>query len=169
MAGVVTNQNELLNIMKVAATKALNGITKEVIDIFKEEYIMKMIYEQHMPNVKYHADTRTPTYEFKNAWDWTPIKDDVTKLSTMLWYNPDKLNFNNETFLHGSVYSTPEDVRASLMIILDKRGRSSSLWLSSTANRKKAYWQEFIKTMFDNGGLTKIVTRHFLANGFIKS
>lgn len=175
MAGTISNENELIKVMKEAVRKALDGVTKDVLQIFREEYIMKMVYEEHIPNSRYYNNSRTPTYEFKDAWDWSAIREDVKELSTQLWYDGSTLSFDeigddwrNDTYLHGSRYSTPPDVRMHLMDILNKKGRSSSLWLSSTAVRKRAYWTEFIKDMITRGELEKIVTKHFVANGFIK-
>ena len=55
------------------------------------------------------------------------------------------------------------------MEILDKKGRTSSLWLSNNTNRKEAYWQKFIEDMFDGGELSKIIEEEFRLVGFIKN
>ena len=166
MSQTTNSQDDLLRIMRQKAVKALEKITKEVIEIFKKDYVMAMVYNSHLPNVKYYNNTRMPTYEFLDAWDWSQIKDEVTRLSTEMWFDSNKLGFNSNAFLHGSRYSTPEDVRENLMDILNKRGYSSSLWIS--VKRPKAYWDEFIKAMFNKGDLEKIITKHFISEGFTR-
>lgn len=144
--------------------EALEAITEEVLDLFRKEYIRKYVYNSHGSNVDYHAGSGVPTYEFENAWDWTPIRRQVNSLVTELWYNPSRLTFDADTFKHGSIYSRPEDVRASLMDILNKTGYSSSLWLS--VSRDTAYWEQFLIDMFDSGKLGQIINKHVTSKGF---
>lgn len=166
----IRNEQEFVTMMEKLLREVLDGITKEVIDIFKEKYIRRYVYsspDSHGPNKMYHGGTRKPTYEFEGAWSWTPIKKQLETLSTEMWFNPSKLTFDDSTFRHGSIYSTPEDVRASLMDILNKEGYSSSLWLS--VKRKEAYWNKFLEDMFSSGELGRIVSKHFLSKGFTQT
>lgn len=147
------------------ASEILEETADEVIEIFKRDYIMRYVYESHMPNVKYHNNTRKPTYEFRDSWDWTAIKKTLKTISKELWFDPSKLSFDESTFLHGSKYSTPEDVRENLMDILNKTGRSSRLWLSSTAIRPVAYWNKFLEDFISGGQLDRILTKNFSLRG----
>jgi hypothetical protein len=165
----IRNETQLVGVLEMVLAEVLEQTADEVLEIFKRDYLMKYVYESHMPNVIYHENSRKPTYEFLNAWDWTGIRKTIKTLSKELFYNAGKLSFNEETFLHGSIYSTPEDVRASLMDILNKKGRSSSLWLSSTAIRPVAYWDKFIDDFIVGGQLDKILTKYFAINGIRKS
>lgn len=162
----IENQADLERLIEQQARKAIEGATEEILKIFKEDYIKKMVYNSHGKNVSYYNGTGKATGEFENSWNWTDIKRVVNSLVTSLFYNPDLLSHDSPTFLHGSKYSSPEDVRENLMDILNKEGRSSSLWLS--VSRPQAYFDEFISSMFDDGELDKILTKHFLANGFTR-
>jgi hypothetical protein len=152
--------------MQEKAMRAIEDATKEILKEFRENYIRKFVYEGHKSNVRYHNDTKKPTYQFLNAWKWTEIKRATNSLVTELFYNPDMLGFDSSTFLHGSIYSRPNDVRETLMDILNKSGRSSSLWLS--VSRNTPYWDRFLEDMFNGGKLERILTKHFKNLGFRK-
>ena len=160
----ITNDSQLLKAMEDAARNALDGITNEVLGLFQEQYVRKYVYDSHGENAMYHAGTKTATNEFLEAWQFDNIKKTLNTLSTELWYNPGKLHFDMDTFLHGSLYSTPPDIRASMPQILE--GKQSSLWIS--VNRPVKFFEQFISDMFSGGQLEKIITKHFLNNGFTK-
>jgi hypothetical protein len=152
--------------MEQKAREALDGTSKEILETFQNEYIKKFVYDSHGGNVDYHNKTRRPTYEFLNAWQFTEIRKQVDTLVTEMWYNPGRLEFDMNTFKHGSLYSSPPDVRASLMEILDKAGYSSSLWLS--VSRSTPYWQQFLEDAFSGGLLERILMKHFKDKGFVR-
>lgn len=165
----IASEQGLAAAIEILVKEALEDITKEVLDQFKKNYIRKYVYsspDSHSPNKLYHGGTGTPTFEFEKAWDWTPVKKQLKSLVTEMWFNPSRMTFNSDSFRHGSIYSRPEDVRASLMDILNKDGYSSSLWLS--VKRKEAYWDKFLEDMIDDGQLGKIIEKHFVAKGFVK-
>ena len=147
--------------MEKLATKAIERATDRILTEFQRDYITEYVYTD---NVKMYERT----YDFIRAWDWTPIKKEINKVSTMMWYNAGKMDFNLDKFQHGSKYSTPESVIASLMEILDKKGRSSSLWLSNGVNRKEAYFQKFIEDFFKGGRLERILSEELEKVGFSK-
>lgn len=166
---MVDTQADLQSLIEQQARKAIEAATEEVLDIFKEKYIQKMVYDSHKVNARYHDDTMEPTGQFKRAWMWTAISKVLNTLSTEMFYDPTLLRHDSSTFLHGSKYRKrgsiwSEDARETLMDILNKEGRSSSLWLS--VSRPEAYFDRFIEDMFDNGELNRILTKHFTAHGF---
>lgn len=142
--------------MKEKAEKAIGEAAKEVLKVFKNEYVIKFAY---IENPKQYSRT----LEFLNAWDFSDVKAELTKVSTELFYNPDLLKtFDPDNFIHGSHYSSPPDIRDNLPAILE--GKQSRLWLSVPRNVK--FFEKFLKDMFDGGQLEKILTKHFLNNGF---
>ncbi len=145
--------------MEKLATEALKEASEEVIEIFKTKYIMGYAY---IENPKQYRRT----FEFREAWEFTDLKKQANYILTELWYNSSKLKtFDPENFIHGSKYSSPQDVRDNLPAILE--GKRSSLWLS--VDRKGKFWKEFIKAMFDSGELDKILTKHFSKRGFVRA
>jgi hypothetical protein len=148
------------------ATEALEAASEEILEIFKRKYVEKYIYNSHGKNSIYHAGSGKPSYEFRDAWRFTELRKQLNIISTELWYNPGRLEFDMDTFKHGSLYSTPPDSRASLMDILNKSGYSSSLWLS--VSRSVPYWDKFLEDAFSGGLLNKVITKHFTSRGFVK-
>jgi hypothetical protein len=161
----IRNQTELNLLLEKIAEEAIEATADEVLEIFRRDYILKYVYESHMPNQVYHNKTRKATFEFRDAWEWTMLKKVANTLMKELWYNPATLGHDITTYLHGSKYSSPEDVRENLMDILNKTGRSSRLWLSSTAVRPVAYWDKFLSDMVDSGKLKTILDKQFSNRG----
>lgn len=161
------SEKDILREMERLVRQAVDDITKEVLDLFKRQYVRRYVYDSHGANKKYHAGSRKPTYQFEKAWEWTELRKQVNILATEMWFNWETLNYNESTFLHGSKYSSPNDVRENLMDILNKKGYSSSLWLS--VSRDVPYWDKFIEDMFARRQLEKIVEKHFVAKGFSKA
>lgn len=160
----IKNEGELKSIMEQKASEALERVAKRVIDIFKKDYILKYVYTD---NPKQY----TATFDFLNAWNWTPLKKEITKISKEMWYNPDLMfhsDISDGKYQHGSKYGSPPLAIKELMEILDKTGRSSSLFLSNGVNRKGAYFKEFENDMFGGGMLEKIITEEFSKVGFVK-
>jgi hypothetical protein len=142
----------------------MQDATEEILAIFQRDYVRKFVYGSHGKNVSYHDGSGKPTMEFYNSWEWTQIRKLTDSLVTELWYNPANMSFDMDTFLHGSRYSSPNDIGENLPAILE--GKQSSLWLS--VNRPIKFWQQFIADLFSGGKLDQIITKHFVSRGFQK-
>ena len=147
--------------MQKLAGEAIEAVADRVLTEFQRDYIAKYVYTDS-PSMYQR------TYDFIRAWDWTPLKIEITKLTKEMWYNPGKVDPNIDKYQHGSIYSTPEIVIASLMDILNKTGRSSSLWLSNGVDRKEAYFDKFLEDFFAGGKLERIVFQEFTKRGFVR-
>jgi uncharacterized phage-associated protein len=147
--------------MEERATEALEKIAGRVLEIFKKDFVRKLVYQSHGTNKVYK-----PTYEFEKAWQWTPLKKQVMTLSKEMYYNPIGMTLDRDNFIHGSNFpkSSPSDARKNLADILNKSGKSSSLWVS--VSRPVPYWDVFILAAFQGGMLSKIVNEEFTKVGF---
>jgi hypothetical protein len=150
--------------MEKLVIEALSDATEEILDLFKKSYLKRYVYDSHGKNVSYHDGSGKPTYEFLESWEWSQIKKATNSLVTELGYHPEKMSFDMDTFLHGSRYSSPNDVRENFPAVLE--GKQSSLWLS--VNRPIKFWQQFIADLFSGGKLDQIITKHFVSRGFQK-
>lgn len=159
----IRNEAELKTVLEKEIEKAFEGITDEVMSLFKRDYIRKLVYESHGKNAKYYNGTRSPTYQFMDSWVWSNIKKQANTLVRELYYNPDNMDFDMPTFLHGSRYSKPNDIRNNLPAILE--GKQSSLWLS--VSRPQKFWEVFISDMFSGGKLENIIIKHFKSLGMM--
>jgi len=154
----IKNEQDLKKMMEKLAGEALEDASDEVLEIFKRDYIMGYAY---IDNPKEYRRT----FEFKEAWNFTDLKKQANTILKELWYDPAKLKtFDPDRFIHGSKYSSPNDIRDNLPAILE--GKQSSLWLS--VPRKGKFWEEFIQEMFSKGELDKILTKHFSKRGFVR-
>lgn len=160
----IRNEQDLKSLMEKLAGEALEKAANDVIEKFKKDYILKYVYDTD-------PESYRRTWDFLNAWDWTDLKRDLKTISKEMWFNPGKIthiNIDDGFYQHGSIYSRPPIVSASIMEILNKKGRPSSLWLSNNTNRKEAYWDKFIEDMFKGGELDRILTKRFSEKGFVK-
>lgn len=156
----IQNDQQLEQVILNASEKALRAVTEDVLQRFRKDYIRRYVYESHSPNKVYK-----PTFEFELAWDWTQMIRTVKSISTELWYDSNKVQtFDPKRFIHGSKYSSPNDVRDNLPSILE--GKRSSLWVS--VSRPVKFWQQFISFMIQGGAMNKIVEKHFVAAGFTR-
>jgi hypothetical protein len=149
--------------MEERAGKAIEKSAEEILRLFRKDYILKFAYIKSPK--KYGR-----TMEFYNAWLFSRLKKEATRLSTELFYNADTVKsfFPDadapDKYIHGSKYSSPNFVGANLPAILE--GKQSGLWLS--VNRDVKFWERFIQDMFSGGQLGRILEKHFLSEGFKK-
>src|SRR6185369_3959194 len=130
----IRNQQDLIKVLEKEAEEALENISEVVLKIFKDKYIWKYAY---IKKPKMYDRTN----EFADAWEFSELKKQVKTISKYLWYNPDNVKtFDPDNFIHGSIYSSPNDVRDNLPAILE--GKQSSLWLS--VSREEKFFQKFL-------------------------
>lgn len=145
--------------MQKNAEKAIEGAAEEILKEFQQKYIWGMAY---ISSPKQYERTG----ELSEAFHFSDLKVEATRLSTELFYDVSKMKtFDPVKFIHGSKYSSPSDIRNNLPAILE--GKRSSLWLSVDRNGK--FWESFIQEAFQGGLLNRIMSKHFLSNGFRKS
>jgi len=155
---VLTNQVQLELEIEKKFAKALETIADDVLKIFKADYIDKFAY---IKNPKMYERTG----EFREAWLFSPLKKQLMTLSKELYYDPSKLKtFKPETYIHGSLFSNPNDIRETLPSILE--GKQSSAFLS--VSRTIKFWDWFVGAMIHGGQLEKIITKHMSSAGFRK-
>lgn len=152
---------ELNQLMQKLAGEAIEAAADRILTEFQRDYIAKYAYTDDPKMYE-------RTHDFLRSWDWTPLKRELMKISKTMWYNPGKMGYDIDKFQHGSVYSTPPVVITSLMDILNKKGRSSSLWLSNGVDRKEAYFDKFLEDFFAGGKLERIIFQEFTKRGFTR-
>ena len=154
----IRNERQLRKILEEQTAGAINDTADEVLDLFLKDYIEKFAY---IDNPKMYDRTM----EFKNSWEFSDLKKSAMSISRELWFNDSKMTtFDTSKFIHGSIYSTPRDVRSNLPSILE--GKRSKLWIS--VERRVKFWEKFISDMFSGGKLEQILNKHFSKRGFVK-
>lgn len=133
----------------------LDIICKEVVEEVSDKMlfrlqtnIMKYVYLAQN-NASYYAGTGAPTLEFYRAWDFTPMKDFGRSIVTELFYNPSKMRYEPDNYLHGNaIYG---DARDTLMDILNVKGNTNTgkghpFLIKITS---APYWDNTIKEFFN--------------------
>lgn len=156
---MISNLAELEKAIELAARKTMEDASKEILHIFKEEYIEKMVYKV-APKVYKNPGGQ----EFKHAWEWTDIKRVADTLEMVMAGEYGGMSMDEEKYIHSSYSPWGLDSRFFLERVLNKDGRSSSHPMSRKDG--DAYWDNFIKDMLGSGKLKKIVDKHARANGF---
>jgi len=139
---------ELEQILEESSRRTMESASKEILGIFKEKYIEKMVY-------KVDPKVYQRTKDFKNAWKWTDIKSVAKTLEMVMMGEYGGMSMDEETYTHSSYSPWGLDSRFFLEKVLNKDGRSSSHHMSRTDG--DAYWDNFIRDMLDSGGLKKII------------
>jgi len=143
----ITNDLELTAMMSTIASDVIKKVSKGVLSTL-QEHIWEDTYGK-LPNAWYYDYSGIPTFQFKNAFQFTEVEQKINEIVSELFYNWQSMDYDLEKFLHGS----PEtgDMREKLADILNVSGISGF----SNKNREP-YWDNFIGDMFDRGGLEKL-------------
>jgi hypothetical protein len=157
----IFNDVQLQQILEQKARNVLEKSSKEILKMFKDEYVQKYVYDSHGDNKEY-----SETLEFKESWVFTNIEKKANELVTTMFSNPALMSFNPTEYstvgTHGSTFGNPNDVRPYLSEILDKN-LSSSLYVS--VFRSTRYWNKFLEDHIYGDGLRNIFNKHCLAEG----
>ena len=156
---IIKTLAELEKAIELAARKTMEEASKDILHIFKEDYIEKMVYKVD-PKVYYNPRG----HEFKNAWQWTDIRSVANTLEMVMMGEYGGMSMDEEKYIHASYSPWGLDSRFFLEKVLNKDGRSSSNPMSRTDG--EAYWDNFIKDMLGSGKLKKIIDKHAMRNGF---
>lgn len=147
----ITNDADLQRVMKSILKDILSTVSKKVLKHLQEN-LRKYIYSD-VP-LMYER-----TWQFYNAWNFSKIEETVNALTTELWYDSDKVQYNPEKWQHGNRQKSSKE---KLMEILNQYGPKSPGFTSrgkmdyETGRRvKKAlkgfYWDKTVSELFDGG------------------
>lgn len=146
---------------------ALRNITRTVIQNVTVQVLQKLKQRIEEDTLAGHEVLwYTRTGQFENAWLWSDISETIDTMEAELTYHPELVIHNPEMWQHGNPF---ESAVETLMEILDVDGRTSDLMFGGKyfSPERKAYWQNFIKEMYDNGELEQMFNSEFSKNGMI--
>lgn len=171
----VTTTAQLQGIMNDILVKVFDKVTKETLRVFRDEYIRPIVYDSHGPNKVYKNPLGD---EFLESWQWQRLQVSATEVSQKMWQNWQEMSTVPNAFekgdfggigigIHGSwVGGFDPDERPYLAETLNKKGPSSSLWVS--VSRPSGYWDTFIRSYVESGKLKQNFDAAFASFG-IKS
>jgi hypothetical protein len=141
----ITNEADLERIMGDILEDVIKEVSEKALDLLRS-YILLDVYAHHGRNVDYYNMSAKPTLEFLHSWKLENIVRAMPNIIRELYQDWETMRFDEPTFLHGSKYNRTHahDQRENLAEILNKDGRTSSLWL---AVEVRPYWDNFIEDL----------------------
>ena len=109
------------------------------------------------------------TGEFERAWKWKEIKKTISSMTRELYYDSDSVKWNGK-WVHGNpgreASSNLEDILNLAWGNYPSSGYTSSmLWRSGEdkhfSHKRRPYWDNFIKDLFDGGELERLFEEEF--------
>ena len=112
---MIKNSIELERKLSKPAMKAIKEISESMIDILRK-YIDVMTYgiPGGLPNAYYYNGSKMLTFQFREAFQFSPIDSIFNETETELFYNWEEMDYDGATFLHGYI---DVDNRATLGVI----------------------------------------------------
>ncbi len=142
---------ELENQMNKICESVINSVSDRMLQDLKD-IIKRDTYGSHGRNVVYES-----TYEFLNAWEWTPIKQATKTLSAELFYHWQNMRTEPTSYTHVD-YVSGADNRERLADILNIQGLEPG---NPIAVFRYSFWNEYILNMFISGKIDSYFTQEF--------
>lgn len=167
MSKQIYNLGQIQKEMEKIAELVIIDSTKEILEIFKEDYI-KGVYKNN-PSV-YSNDG----VKFFDAWEWENITKMASAISTTMFYNDKKTSSVPNAFddmddlpyygygIHGSEHWRTSDVRDLMPAIMNEDAKSSH---PITYDRPYKYWDKFISEFVNGGKLKSLVDKNAKKHG----
>lgn len=147
----IKNDMQMITMLGGIASKVIFKVSGDMLEVLAN-YIMKETYGD-LPNIFYYNGSGMPTFQFLEAFKLTNVQQKLNEIVTELYYSWQSMDYDADTFLHGSPYNG--DMREKLAEILNVDGSTGF------SNKiRQPYWDDFIIDMFDRGGLTKLFDKY---------
>ena len=149
----ITNDAEMTAMISKIASKVVWQVSGDMLEVLAG-YIWRETYgESSPPNLYYYNGSGYPTEQFLNAFKLTNVEQKLNEIVTELYYSWQSMDFDADTFLHGSPWSG--DMREALADILNVDGSTGF-----STKVRQPYWDDFIEEMFDRGGLDNLFDKY---------
>ena len=144
----IKNDWDAYSVLSKIMVNVIQKVSEKVADDLYES-IQENTYEYGgLPNVDYYKGTGEPTYQFKNAFFFDDIVNNIKEVFSELNYHWEKMDVDLPTLLHGSPSSG--DMRQRLAEILNVDDQ----FFYETKPRLP-YWDIFIEDEFSNGKIKR--------------
>jgi hypothetical protein len=174
--------------LKPIVDSVLEDVSGKVLNLLKEHIYRDVYRLEYFPNKIYHGTSYEdkmgggkstfhsyPTFQFLDAWKLSDMKNVVNGSVKELFYDWSGMDFDAETWLHGSKWG---DARENLAEILNVYGYTSSLMVSSVVGHyvpndrpfsklRAPYYELFLVDLFVKGELITMFVEAFAERGFV--
>ena len=152
----ITSNTELRKTLLLVSEMVIENASSAILDKLQDDIMTYTYTLEYFPNKMYHSSlpkgsSYHPTFEFMLAWVFSSMKRTVTGRVKELYYDSSQMNFDPNTWLHGSTFGG--DARANLADILNVSGYTSELMAGSRhfSKLRQPYWDLFITSMVVKG------------------
>jgi hypothetical protein len=149
----ITNSAQMMTMMSDVASNVIRDVSGDMLQVLYDD-IMKYTYDP-LPNAYYWKGSGMPTFQFMEAFQLSNIQKNLNEIVSELFYNWESMEYDPDTYLHSSPFSG--DMRERLADILNVDGSTGF------SNKiRHPYWNNFIKEMFNEGGLEKLFDKYMV-------
>jgi CRISPR/Cas system endoribonuclease Cas6 (RAMP superfamily) len=144
----IKNDWDAYSVLSKIMVNVIQKVSEKVADDLHES-IQQNTYEfGGLPNVFYYDGTKEPTYQFKNAFFFDDIVNNLKEIFSELNYHPEEpyMSWDKKT-LHGNA---TDDMRKQLAEILNVDDQ-----FYYETKPRLPYWDIFIEDEFANGKIKK--------------
>lgn len=126
------------HLLKIIAD-SMNDVAKRVEDLLKQ-HVQTDVYNvgTSMGRKYYYNDTKQPTGQLKESVISTKPETKKNEVSSKIHHDSDKMEFKPDSYLHGSNFYKPKDVRDWLPYLINE-GKTGDLFGSMWANLRRPY------------------------------
>ena len=157
---MIKNGIELEKKLSKPITLSIKDVSKSMI-ILLRELINTMTYgmPEGLPNNYYYDGTNMPTFQFRNAFQFSPIDFVFNEVETELFYNWEEMDYDGDTQLHGYIDVDNRERLAEILNVDTEQVTQESLVGTAVVVQKKRepYWDEFIGRMYYEEELEKLI------------
>lgn len=110
------------------------------------------------------------TGEFEKAWNWGSIVSGINVITREFYYDPQGMRWDKEKWQHGNPKQSAVENLADILNLAYngyKAGYTSGLKFGNKpfSHRRRPYWENFIKALFDDGELDEMFKEEFALVG----
>ena len=160
---LITDDATLTQVLNQCATTAIENVSVKILELL-QKYILAETYGSHPddPNRYYLAGTKTPSFEFLHAWEWSATMNTITSITKELWFNYLSMGYFGEVYKHGSPL---EDRRSELAEDLNVMGIDlNNDW---GGKERKPFWNDFLYELIEEDQIGKWFQDELFAMGFV--
>ncbi len=153
----VNNFSQLESVLLQILTDCMNEVADRAI-VKLREHIEIDVYKKgsDMGRNYYYDEKCEPTYDLHDSVVRNEAEVKGKEITSRVYHDKDKMGIDPDTFLHGSNYFSPNDVREMLPYIIDQ-GKSGSFFGDKWKNLTRPYMTNTRKEL-DEGLLVQWMT-----------
>ena len=135
----ITSWSQLEQVLLQAIVDSMNEVAQKVVQLLKDN-IDKHVYDvgTAMGREYYHAGSKRPTGQLRDSVVKSEPAIRGSAIESRIYHDTGLMDYEPDTFLHGSNYYSPSDVREFLPLLINE-GLTGGLFGDKWAGLKRAY------------------------------